>query len=222
MFSGIVSAVGTISESRPTSQGREITIGCDEAWLADAVSGESIAVNGACQTVTNISRAGFTVFASMETLACTNLGQLAIGRRVNLERSLRFNGRIDGHVTSGHVDARTQISSFVRTGNVIEFSIELKPDLAPMVAAKGSLAVDGISLTVHAVQGNQARFVIIPESLLRTTVSEWRAGREVNIEVDLFARYLARWLECRTMQKDARLVDVLDAGGFGPGIRRED
>ncbi len=222
MFTGIISAVGIVRDLRPLGAGRGITIGCDPSWARGIAGGDSIAINGACQTVTACSEAGFTVFASRETLGCTNLGQLAPGRRVNLERSLEAGGRIDGHIVTGHVDSRARIAYLERSGNVIELGLRLPSSVAHMVASKGSLAVDGISLTVHEVRGEEARLVIIPESLLRTTVDEWRTGYEANIEVDVLARYLARWMECTGRTAESRLEGILDAGGFGPGIRRED
>ncbi|HPH03519.1 MAG TPA: riboflavin synthase [Spirochaetota bacterium] len=222
MFSGIISAVGSILASRQTGAGREISVQADPAWLDGVQRGESIAINGACQTVTEFRTGVFTVFASNETLSCTNLGTLGQGGKVNLERSLVVGGRIDGHLVSGHVDTRARIVFLRRYDNTIELGVELPLSVAPLVAPKGSLAVDGISLTVHTVRGNTAGFVLIPESVGRTTVPDWEPGYEVNLEVDLVARYLARIMECRGMTGDARFAAVLEESGFGPGIRRED
>lgn len=222
MFSGIITAVGTLVQLHTSGAGRELTLGCDPAWMQGVAVGDSIAINGACQTVTGCSEAGFTVFASRETLECTNLGQLIEGRRVNLEHSLGLGDRLDGHLVTGHVDCRARVSYLEHSGNTLDLRLTLPASIAHLVATKGSLAVDGISLTVHQLRGQEARLLLIPESLLRTTATEWRTGSEVNIEVDILARYVARWLESGGQTPERRLEGILAAGGFDPGIRRED
>lgn len=222
MFSGIIGALGTCVSSSARSGGRELVVSCPAAFLERVETGASIAINGVCQTVTAATSDRFTIFASDETLGCTNLGRLASGARVHLERALAASGRFDGHIVSGHVDCVARIARFLRRGENIEFTVRLPDTLAPLVATKGSLAVDGVSLTVHEVKGDEARFVIIPGSVERTLIGQWQTGHEVNLEADLVARYVARWLTTGHRSGDASLLRTLAASGREPDMRMEE
>jgi riboflavin synthase len=192
VFTGIVSAVGRVSEWRPGH------LGIEQPDVAPRlVLGGSIAVNGVCLTVTEIE--GPTFFADVvpETRRRTNLGALAPGDEVNLELPLRLEQGLDGHLVQGHVDATTRVSGVddVELGKEVRF--ELPDELLPYVAEKGSIAVDGTSLTVAAVDQPAATFTValIPHTLERTVARHYSPGRLVNLEVDVVARYLERLMK---------------------------
>lgn len=192
MFTGIVTDIGTIVTA---DQGRfRIACNYDSASIE---LGASIACNGCCLTVTRVgsdsgSRTLFDVEASNETLALTTLGNWQAGRQINLERSLKMGDELGGHMMTGHVDGVAEIISAVQDGNSVRFDIASPPMLAPFVARKGSVALDGTSLTVNSVEGNRFTVNIIPHTLEVTTWRQRRAGDRVNMEVDLIARYVAR------------------------------
>jgi riboflavin synthase len=196
MFTGIITDVGTI-EAREDGRFR---IAC--AYPAtDIEIGASIACDGCCLTVTEITpRDGGSVFAidaSAETLSRTTLGDWTTGRRVNLERSLRLSDELGGHLVTGHVDAVAEIVAVTPDGDSTRFEIETPPEVAPFIAPKGSVALDGTSLTVNEVNGARFGVNLIPHSLAVTTWGEKRPGDRLNLEIDLLARYVARLLEAQ-------------------------
>lgn len=215
MFSGIVGAAGTVVEARASGSGRSFTVRAPEGFLDGAVPGASIAVNGACQTAETLAAATFTFYSSAETLAVTNLGDVRPGAAVNLERALRLGDPVDGHLVTGHVDAVGRVRRLVRDGEAWLLELEIPAALLPLVAAKGSLAVDGVSLTVNRVAGNAAALTIVPFTLERTTLASRRPGDAVNLEADLLARYAARWLEAGRGAGDGRLRTLLAENGYG-------
>lgn len=192
MFTGIITDVGVI---RGADQGK-FRIGCryDAATIA---IGASIACDGCCLTVTGVDAGdgGETIFAieaSNETLSCTGLGRWRVGSRVNLERSLKLGDEMGGHLVTGHVDGVAEILSATADGVSTRFEIACPPALAKFVAPKGSVALDGASLTVNTVDGNRFTVNIIPHTLSVTTWGHKSAGDPLNMEVDLIARYVAR------------------------------
>ncbi|MBX9692999.1 MAG: riboflavin synthase [Cyanobacteria bacterium] len=198
MFSGIVEEVGRIVATSDSSDGRRLKIAAKQV-LSDVKLGDSIAVSGVCLTVTQFTAESFSVDASFETLRRSKLGSMKNGDRVNLERALKFSDRLGGHLVSGHVDALASVSSIKKEGfsSIIEFSVPAS--LAPFFIEKGSVSIDGISLTVaylKPVSGDKFLFAIaaIPHTLEITTLSSLQVGEPVNIEADLIGKYVARWM----------------------------
>lgn len=194
MFTGIIQAVGKITSLE--ARGGDMRIGIDTGKLtmADVAPGDSIAVSGVCLTVVELLPAGFHADVSGETLQCTIIGKLAVGDSVNLEKALTLETRLGGHLVSGHVDGVGHVVSRVEDSRSVQFALRAPDALARYIAAKGSITVDGVSLTVNAVNGAEFELNIVPHTLQETTLSGYRAGREVNLEVDLVARYLERLL----------------------------
>ncbi len=194
MFTGLVEELGTIEAIEPRGEGRRFGIRA-AAVLADARVGDSLAVDGCCLTLVERADDRFAVEAVPETLARTTLGERRAGDRVNLERALRFDQRLGGHLVQGHVDGVGTVRAVVPEGAGARVTIDVPAALARFVAEKGSLAVDGVSLTVAREVADGCEVVLIPHTLAHTTAGDWRAGRRVNLEVDLVARYLARLLD---------------------------
>ena len=183
MFTGIVQAVGRIVREEP------LEVECAALDLGDVALGDSICVQGVCLTVTGLTGRGFTADVSAETRRVT--AGLHARREVNLEKSLTLGGKLGGHLVSGHVDGVGEIVSF--SGGVLKVAVP--HELARYVARKGSICIDGVSLTVNAVEGNAFEVFLIPHTLQVTTLSRLRPGSTVNVEIDLVARYVARFLE---------------------------
>jgi riboflavin synthase len=194
MFTGIISDIGTVAAR---DAGR-FTIRCGYPAAGIAL-GASIACDGACLTATAVESAGpgstFTVDVSNETLSKTTLGEWHAGRRINLERALKAGDELGGHMVSGHVDGVARVVSIRPDGESQRFTIEAPADLARYIAPKGSVALDGISLTVNEVTGAHFGVNIIPHTLTHTTLGDKKPGSTLNLEVDVFARYVARALE---------------------------
>lgn len=190
MFSGMVRAVGTVREARRTPGGLRIVVDAGRLGLGDAAVGDSIAVNGACLSV--VARMGRTFRAdvSRETLACT--AGFTAGGRVNLEKALRAADRLGGHLVSGHVDGVGRVTRIERSGDNRRLAVAVPKALARYVARKGSIAVNGVSLTVNEVNGATFTVNLIPHTLKATNLGDLREGDKVNLEVDMLARYLER------------------------------
>jgi riboflavin synthase len=192
MFTGIVAAVGRIQRSEPRPGGLRLTIDAGGLDLGDVAIGDSIAVNGCCLTVVSLAGARFEVDVSQETIACTaGLGEPG---EVNLEKSLRLSDRLDGHLVSGHVDGIGQVIAFEPVGESHRLVVRVPTELAQYVARKGSIAVQGVSLTVNRVAGADFEVNLIPHTLAVTTLKSLAPGARVNLEVDLIARYVERML----------------------------
>jgi riboflavin synthase len=191
MFTGLVTHTGTLAARMPRGPGARLAFaaGFEDGPLA---LGESIAVDGACLSVDRILPEGFEVDASAETLARTTLGKLAIGGRVHLERALRAGDRLGGHFVSGHVDGVGALVERKPSGDSTWMAFRLPGELARFVAEKGSITVDGVSLTVNRAEGDQFEVTLIPHTLAKTKLGALMPGSEVNLEVDLIARYVAR------------------------------
>lgn len=192
MFTGIVQAVGTINSLE--KRGGDVRLAVDAGSLPlDSIrTGDSIAVNGCCLTVIEKYVQGFAADASRETLALTTLGDLAAGVAVNLETSLTLGTPLGGHLVLGHVDGVGTVESRREDARSVRFEIEAPAELARYIARKGSVCVDGVSLTVNAVNAHRFDVNIIPHTLEHTILKHWREGARVNLEVDLLARYLER------------------------------
>ena len=193
MFTGIIQGTGTVVEKRPAGGGMifRIEAGFD---LTDPEEGESIAVNGTCLTARDISGNRFFVDVSPESLSRTGLGRLEVGGRVNLERALRLSDRLGGHLVSGHVDCLGMVEERKAAGDFTLFTFSLDPGLTRYVIEKGSVTINGVSLTVNSCRGNRFTVSIIPHTLAVTTLGELHAGDRVNIEVDIIGKYVEKLL----------------------------
>jgi len=192
MFTGIVEELGRVRAIDHHQTGARLTVSC-HSILTDAEAGSSIAVNGACLTAAELSTDQFTADLAPETLKRTNLGVLQPGSVVNLERPLRANARLDGHFVLGHVDGKGELLAMQELGNGHWWMRLRLPDtLSRYVVEKGSLAVDGISLTVAEIGGYHAGFTIIPHTYQNTTLHGYRPGAELNLEVDILAKHLEK------------------------------
>ena len=191
MFTGIIQGLGTLFEKRPAGGGMIFGLDAD-FQLADPEEGESIAVNGACLTARNIKGRRFYVDVSPESLNRTGLGHLQTGARVNLERALRLCDRLGGHLVSGHVDTQGQVQQRLSTGEFTLFTFALDPSLTKYVIEKGSITINGVSLTVNACERSHFSVSIIPHTLAVTTLGELREGDRVNIEVDMIGKYVEK------------------------------
>ncbi len=196
MFSGIVAAVGTIEAVAPLEAGVRLTIAAHGLDLSDVRVGDSIAVNGACMTATSVSGERFTVDVSRESLDAT--AGLGAPGPVNLEKAMALGERIDGHLVTGHVDGVGEVQAFERLGESFRLAVRAPLSLARYIARKGSITVNGVSLTVNRVEDTAGGAVfevnLIPHTLEVTTLSGLFPGKKVNLEIDLLARYLERML----------------------------
>jgi riboflavin synthase len=194
MFTGIIRAIGSVVALQRKGSEANLRIGSGKLDLAEVRIGNSIAVSGVCLTVTHLAKDAFDFDVSQETLSRTALGELRPGDRVNLESALTLKDHLGGHLTSGHCDGVGTVLERMPAGESVRFSIRTPVDLAKYIAEKGSICVDGVSLTVNGVRANLFEVNIIPHTLQATTLSEYQPGRKVNLEVDLLARYLERLL----------------------------
>lgn len=191
MFTGLIAEIGKLGASRPTSTGRELVVHAPRLAAA-AANGDSIAVNGICLTVTAVQGQSFTCHAGVETLERTTAGTWPAGQALNLEPALRVGDHLGGHFVQGHVDCVGLCTARQVVGETIRFEFALPPEHASYLVAKGSVAIDGISLTV--TQAGEAQFgvAIIPHTLAQTTLEEMASGWKVNIEVDILSKYVRR------------------------------
>ncbi len=190
MFTGIVETTGTVQALDGDRGGLKVTVEAP-SMAAEFEQGASVAVNGVCLTVVDHGDQAFSVEIVPETVSRTNFGNLQVGHRVNLERPLRLSDRIDGHLVQGHVDGVGRIAALEERGNSLFYEVEIPDDLTPFVIEKGSIALDGISLTIAGLAGNLAAVSIIPHTASVTTFGSRQIGDEVNIEVDMIGRYVA-------------------------------
>lgn len=194
LFTGIIEAVGKVVSLECQEAGARLCVNTGTLEMNDARRGDSIAVNGVCLTVTDLLRDGFWADISAETLSCTTFARLCVAARVNLERSLKASARLGGHWVSGHVDGVGTVNRVLQEGAARRLRIALPAELCRYIAVKGSICVDGVSLTVNAVKGREFEVTIIPHTLQATSLGEFQAGHQVNLEVDIIARYLERLL----------------------------
>ena len=192
MFTGIIEAVGTIVAMTNKGQDISLRIQSGKLDLADVKLGDSIATNGVCLTVVQLPGDGYVADLSAETLKRTGFVHYRPGQSVNLEKALMPTSRLGGHLVSGHVDGVGEVVAITPLGRAVEYWIEAPAELARYIAEKGSITVDGISLTVNSVEGARFRLTIVPHTTQETTIAQWRVGSRVNLEVDVIARYLER------------------------------
>lgn len=214
MFTGIVETKGVLSRrARHGADARLVVLG--KLGGAPLVLGESIAVDGVCLTVAAIADGGFEADASSETLAKTTLGDVAEGSAVNLERALAVGDRLGGHIVAGHVDGVATVTSVKEAGPYLEVSFEAPADLAKYIAPKGSIAVNGVSLTVNRVAGATFDVMLVPHTLEKTSLRGLAAGSKVNLEADVLARYVARLLEApKAIKGDEQWLELLKKSGY--------
>ena len=194
MFTGIIESIGKIAKMEKRGGDVRLHIATGKLDLSDVALGDSIAVNGVCLTAVVLPGDGFVADVSNETLSLTSLGQLSTGSSVNLEKALTMSTRLGGHLVSGHVDGLGEVVAKSEDARSIRFTVKAPDELAKYIAHKGSITVDGTSLTVNAVNGAEFELNIVPHTAQETIMSEYEVGRKVNLEVDLVARYLERLL----------------------------
>jgi riboflavin synthase len=195
MFTGIIQAVGEVAAMQPAGGDLRLRIQTGKLDLADVALGDSICTNGVCLTVIELPGDGYWADVSVETLDFTTLGDLEPGSKVNLEKALTPASRLGGHIVSGHVDGVGEVVSLQQDARSIRFVMRAPDELAKYIAHKGSICVDGTSLTVNAVNGAEFDLNIIPQTMAETVFGEYQPGSRVNLEVDVIARYLERLVQ---------------------------
>lgn len=194
MFTGIIEAVGRLAAVEP--RGSQVGVVVDAPAVSEGVRiGDSIAVNGTCLTVTKIDVGRLHFDAVRETLERTSLGDQRVGARVNLERAMRADGRLDGHIVQGHVDGTGRVADLARDGDDVRLAVECGPEIARYLVPKGSVAIDGVSLTVVGVSDAGFDVALIPHTLAATNLGDRRLGDRVNLEADVLGKYVVRYLE---------------------------
>ena len=214
MFTGIIQSLGEIQGIESKGKDACFSIGLGKLPVEEIKIGDSIAVNGVCLTVVRLSGNTFFADVSNETLSCTTLKELRCATRVNLELALTPTTRLGGHLVSGHVDGVGAILVRREDQRSVRFKISMPKSLARYIAAKGSICVDGISLTVNQVQPDAFEVNIVPHTLAETNLGTAVVGRRVNLEVDLIARYLERLLAARDQSSDQIDLETLEKAGF--------
>lgn len=215
MFTGIIQAVGEIAAMERREGDMRLRIRSGKLPLADVQLGDSIATSGVCLTVTELPGDGYWADVSLETLRLTTLGDRNIGDRVNLEKSLTPSSSMGGHIVSGHVDGVGEIRSITRDGRSWRYVVAAPEGLARYIAHKGSITIDGTSLTVNAVSGCEFDLNIIPQTFEETVFADYQVGSRINLEVDVIARYLERLLQGDHAAKGPGLtMDRLREAGY--------
>jgi len=212
MFTGLIEETGLVKSIKRQGEGYLLEIEAGKVLEKTAI-GDSISINGACQTVTEMSSASFTVFVSKVTASLTTLGDFKSGRRVNLERAMTPSSRFGGHIVQGHVDGTGVVSSLLKDSDGLQAVVEADQEVTRYIVAKGSVALDGISLTVVSTSNRGFTLYLIPETLNNTIISDWKQGSRVNIEVDILAKYVEKMLN-GGKNKEESLKKALYEGGF--------
>jgi len=195
MFTGIITAVGQIQSMTRHGDDMRVTVNTGKLDMSDVMLGDSIATNGVCLTVVDFASSYYSVDVSAETLKYSGFADYKVGTRVNLEKALAANGRLGGHIVSGHVDGVGTVSRIVEHSKYVEIWVKAPDELAKYIAHKGSITTDGVSLTVNEVNGAEFMLWVIPHTLQETVLGDYRVGTRINLEVDLIARYLERLLQ---------------------------
>ena len=211
MFTGLIEEIGAVGSVTKSGSGFDISIHC-RAVLDGIALGDSISIDGACQTVTSFSKDSFTVFASSVTASVTTLAEKKKGSRVNLERALSASGRLGGHIVQGHVDCKGRVEKVLRDSRGLTLSISASAESMRYIVAKGSVAVNGVSLTVVSENGRLFELYLIPETIQKTTIPDLATGDDVNIETDILAKYVEKSLH--SSGSDDRLKKKLAENGF--------
>jgi riboflavin synthase len=213
MFTGIIEETGVIKSVENLGRDKKFLVSA--SFSPELKIGDSVAINGVCQTAISKTGNSFAFFSSMETLSLTNLGSLTTGSRVNLERALRADGRLDGHIVAGHVDGVCSIAGIKRGDNSVRYTFKvLDKGLLPEIAKKGSVALDGISLTVFSVEGFCFDVAIIPITLEGTTLKDKKEGDIINLETDVLAKYIGRRLSFNDESVSSITIESLLEKGF--------
>jgi riboflavin synthase len=194
MFTGIISTIGNVVGLESRGGDVRLTIETGSLSLADVSLGDSIACNGACLTAVELTGQGFIADVSVETLSLTTIGNWNAGSRINLEKAMQATDRFGGHIVSGHVDGIGEVVALEGDARSWRFRLRAPRDIAKYIAQKGSITVDGTSLTVNVVEGSEFELNIVPHTMLHTVIGDYKVGTKVNLEVDLVARYLERLL----------------------------
>lgn len=211
MFTGIVQARGTVTALNKLGGDVSLSISSDGLPFDSYAVGDSIAVSGVCLTATQLRDDGFDTDVSTETLSVTTLGELGVGSLVNLEPSLSFGDRLGGHLVSGHVDCMGKVTGLEQDARSVRITVEIPAEFARYVARKGSVCVDGVSLTVNEVSANRFDLNIIPHTAETTIIGGYEIGTNVNVEVDMLARYVERLL---AKDDDGVTMEFLKANGY--------
>lgn len=221
MFTGIIQAVGTIAERQARGGDVRLRVATGELSMDDVTLGDSICTNGVCLTVVDLPGDGFWADVSVETLDFTTLGALPPGASVNLEKALTPASRLGGHIVSGHVDGVGEVVSLAEDARSVRFVLRAPDALARYIAHKGSICVDGTSLTVNAINGAEFALNIIPQTMAETVFGQYRPGTRVNLEVDVIARYLERLVQGDAAAHGAAglSLETLAENGFSSGTR---
>ncbi|MEP1555074.1 MAG: riboflavin synthase [Kangiellaceae bacterium] len=215
MFTGIIESIGTISKIEYRAGDARLTIEVGELDMSDVALGDSIACNGVCLTAIEFDQYRYTADVSGETLRLTTMANIQIGSAVNLEKALMPTSRLGGHLVSGHVDGIGEVLSVSKDSRSVQFNIKAPDEIAHYIAKKGSICVDGVSLTVNEVDGSTFQLNLVPHTLAETTAINYLAGTKVNLEVDLLARYLERLLTGQKTQSKANITtSLLQQSGF--------
>jgi riboflavin synthase len=194
VFTGIIETVGTVAALEPRAE--SVCIVIEAPRVVDGVrAGDSVAVNGTCLTVTKIEGGRLWFDAVRETLDRTSLGDQRVGSRVNLERAMRLDARLDGHIVQGHVDGTGRVDALERDGEDVRFRVCCGPEIARFLVEKGSVAIDGVSLTVVGVSESHFDVALIPHTLAETNLGDRHPGDRVNLEADVLGKYVVRYLE---------------------------
>ncbi len=214
MFTGLIETSGTLRRVAPRGQGVTLTIAAEREMVAELTLGESVAVDGACLTVTSAGGDNFTVDASVETMSKTTLGDRRSGDALHLERALKLGDRLGGHLVSGHIDGTGSVVKTRPLGEAVEFTFEAPENVARYLVDKGSICVDGISLTVNETDGAQFSVVLIPHTQSIVHLHLKRAGDRVNLEADLVGKYIERLMPPRGDDRSPIDLETLARAGF--------
>lgn len=212
MFTGIIQSVGTIAAVKPQGGDARLSINVGDLDLSQSALGDSIAVNGVCLTAVEYQGQQFSADVSNETLTLTSLKNIKVGTEVNLEKALTLNTALGGHIVSGHVDGQAELMSMHNDGRSTRYEFNAPQPLAKYIAEKGSITIDGASLTVNSIENTQFGINIVPHTLENTIFSHYVVGTKVNIEVDIIARYLERLLKADDSNDDSLLSTLTQAG----------
>ena len=210
MFTGIIQAQGNIKEIRASNKGAVFVLNSNSLDLSDISIGDSIAVNGVCLTVTQLDKNYFSSDVSQETLDCTTFSQLKKGQNINLEKSLRLNQGVDGHIVSGHVDGVGKITLIAIEGDSTRMKIKVDDNLVKYIAKKGSICINGVSLTVNEIDGNVFDVNIVPHTFSVTTLDELKVNSHVNLEIDIIARHIEQLLNHKTSARINKALLIKD------------
>ncbi|WP_070970788.1 riboflavin synthase [Vibrio sonorensis] len=216
MFTGIIEAVGTVTAITPKGEDISVTVETGKLDMGDVKLGDSIATNGVCLTVVDFSAHHYTADLSLETLNKTGFAHYQVGDKVNLEKAMLPTTRFGGHIVSGHVDGVGEVIERNMVGRAIEFWVSIPNGIAKYLAEKGSVTVDGISLTVNALRKEAFKLTIVPHTGEETTIADFQVGTKVNLEVDVMARYMERLLQVRedSSPSSSITMEFLQQNGF--------